>query len=130
MQNLPEAMIPSLERPTLVPVIAIRPRAQKKLAIHSEDLETSDVAHSDSDKSDIVGQGSKRTLQGSPNRREAPSKRSRTIGKGKAAIATSNIDLGEFVFDEDTTIDADLVPRVVGKVSGSLLSRDYRADGW
>jgi hypothetical protein len=38
--------------------------------------------------------------------------------------------LGEFVFDEDTTIDADLVPRVVGKVSGSLLSRDYRADGW
>jgi hypothetical protein len=56
MQNLLEVMIPLLERPTLVPVIATCPRTQKKLAICSEDLETSDVVHSDSDQSDIVGQ--------------------------------------------------------------------------
>jgi hypothetical protein len=41
-----------------------------------------------------------------------------------------NIDLGEFIFNEDTTIDADLVPQVVGKVSGSLSSQNYRTDGW
>ena len=64
----------------------------------------------------LGGAGSKQVLQASPSRVDVSQKRSRTARKDPSFLPKGKIDLGDCTFDEDSKIDASLVPRVAGKV--------------
>ncbi|KAF9641900.1 hypothetical protein BDM02DRAFT_3125010 [Thelephora ganbajun] len=78
-----------------------------------EDTDVSKDATSREVSQDSDTWGSKRELPPSPDRSEASSKCSR-VGKKTTATAPSDkgIDLSGYVFNEDSVVDAELVPKV------------------
>jgi hypothetical protein len=69
-----------------------------------------------SDGSDYESQGTKRALQHSQTRTEAPAKKLRTGESSSAAHTAGGIDLGGMEFEEGTALDPSLIPSAVQKV--------------
>lgn len=65
--------------------------------------------------SDIGSSGAKRTLEDSPSQARETAKRARKSG---VSVGTrGGLDLSAYTFDEDSVVDPEVIPRVVGKVS-------------
>ena len=93
-----------------------KPAQKGKGRARSAGSESAISATQESESLDVAGAGSKRMLQDSPTRVEVRPKRSRTVKKVPPALSEDGIDLSGHTFDEDSRIDASLVPRVEGKV--------------
>ena len=102
---------------------------KRKGDLQSEGKKSAGVVKTRGEQADARVSGSKRVLQDSPTRVEVPAKRLRVGGKstGKRVVST-DINLGEYTFDEDSVINPELVPRVVGKVGASAMVREDCAD--
>jgi len=80
--------------------------------------------------------GTKRALQDSPSKVEAPTKRSRKVEQGSSRtedgsraeeeprIADKGVDLSGYEFDEETAVDLVLVPALLEKVRSGAAVRD------
>jgi len=123
--NLDKELIPSWTKPVPVPEPSLstprpRPRrtpaASSDVAMEIDVPEPSQPVGKGKGRSDDVGGGltrskSKRALQDSPSKVHPDPKRARQDDE------VSEVDLADLTIDEDSLVDPELVPGIVGKVS-------------
>jgi hypothetical protein len=139
--------IPSLANvPLATPVPEKRKKRKGKgKAIASEDVVMSEAEIAEGRSQTVAEastQGTKRALQDSPSKVEAPAKRSRTAKQGSSRmedspstedgsraeerphIAEKGVDLSGYEFDEETPVDLVLIPALMGQVRSGAVGRD------
>ncbi|KAF9648774.1 hypothetical protein BDM02DRAFT_3128859 [Thelephora ganbajun] len=151
MNALPTGKIPSMFKPVPKPAPAA-PRRRIRLREATPDVEMVEANESDNEtiapskkgkervryrgsdvsknttsrevSQDSEARGSKRKLQLSPDHVEASSKRLRVTNKTiSTARKNKGIDLSEHMFDEDSPVDADLVPRIKGQICQNCVKK-------